>query len=566
MALSPQETFRRAVGATSATTPSARITQPVDVAWYGAVGDGVTDDTAAITAAITAAGANGTVLFRPGKSYLTTTQITIPADGVTLTGYGAIITSATQDQYRKFLFTSRTRGSVLGIRFNCIQTNGSGVLGAAVIEASNSTDLVIKDCEFNDVRGDGVYLLAACARATISGNKFYRNFCSIFFDDDLVNQPIECRIIANLFLTGLGTTATAFSGAIKMSGIGSTTTKVGHVISGNIIDAPGQMGIEIQTFVNDCAIHGNTVNGAGYGISLSGVDRGSVVGNTVRNSAIYGIELASACKDCTISGNTVTTAGVNMDGIVVSGATTTSAIIGNTLQQSNIHTVGSNAISITGNTLRNGVINIQTSYAVTVTGGNIVISTDLPHAVIVDVSGSSGVLAGFTISGNEFRGAFSISIIRFISSSGSAIIDAALITGNNTVLATTAGTGFDMVFTGSTTTTRNCRNYGNIGIANGFHQSLLNLDVETVTANTTLVFNRRWLLVDATSGNKVITFPDATLNFGIEFGVKKIDGSVNTVTCNTIDGGAHVLTAQYEYMEAISSGFGAPAWALIGDN
>jgi hypothetical protein len=37
---------------------------------YGAVGDGVTDDTVAIRAAITAAGVNGVVLFPPGKTYL----------------------------------------------------------------------------------------------------------------------------------------------------------------------------------------------------------------------------------------------------------------------------------------------------------------------------------------------------------------------------------------------------------------------------------------------------------------------------------------------------------------
>lgn len=61
MATTPQESIRRDVGSTNAATPSARVTQSVEVEWYGAVGDGTTDDTAAILAAITAAGANGRV-------------------------------------------------------------------------------------------------------------------------------------------------------------------------------------------------------------------------------------------------------------------------------------------------------------------------------------------------------------------------------------------------------------------------------------------------------------------------------------------------------------------------
>ena len=68
----------------------------VNVKDYGAVGDGVTDDSTAIRAAITA-GTGGAVHFAPGKTYVITGRsgtifraLAIPAD-TTLVGYGATL-------------------------------------------------------------------------------------------------------------------------------------------------------------------------------------------------------------------------------------------------------------------------------------------------------------------------------------------------------------------------------------------------------------------------------------------------------------------------------------------
>lgn len=62
----------------------------VDDPAYGAVGDGTTDDTLAIRAAITAAGTNGTLVFKPGKTYLLSGNLT-PLQGQTWWGYGATL-------------------------------------------------------------------------------------------------------------------------------------------------------------------------------------------------------------------------------------------------------------------------------------------------------------------------------------------------------------------------------------------------------------------------------------------------------------------------------------------
>lgn len=115
---------------------------------YGAVGDGVTDDTVAIAAAITAANLEtGAIVFFPRGTYRTTSALTV-SDGVSLWGSGSAATSIMLDA---------PSGSVLAI---------SGSAGAAVDEVhglrienyqSNSTVLVtiadgarrvFRDCQF----------------------------------------------------------------------------------------------------------------------------------------------------------------------------------------------------------------------------------------------------------------------------------------------------------------------------------------------------------------------------------------------------------------------------------
>ena len=69
----------------------------VSVADFGAVGDGSTNDTAAIQAAFTAAEAGTSILFQPGKTYKITSVITA-ATGVHVVGYGATLKAGSSIQ------------------------------------------------------------------------------------------------------------------------------------------------------------------------------------------------------------------------------------------------------------------------------------------------------------------------------------------------------------------------------------------------------------------------------------------------------------------------------------
>ena len=61
------------------TNVQAKLRQTVSVADFGAVGDGTTDDTAAIQAGITACVASGNILFMPAGTYLVTDTLNCPA-------------------------------------------------------------------------------------------------------------------------------------------------------------------------------------------------------------------------------------------------------------------------------------------------------------------------------------------------------------------------------------------------------------------------------------------------------------------------------------------------------
>ncbi|MFC7574283.1 glycosyl hydrolase family 28-related protein [Klenkia terrae] len=60
----------------------------ISVTDMGAVGDGVTDDTAAVQAALDSAGRGDTVLLPAGRTFVQTRVLTVANAGVTVTGGG----------------------------------------------------------------------------------------------------------------------------------------------------------------------------------------------------------------------------------------------------------------------------------------------------------------------------------------------------------------------------------------------------------------------------------------------------------------------------------------------
>ena len=119
----------------------------VNVRQYGAIGDGVANDTAAIVAAIAAATANGKAVYIPAGTFLTD-PITSLSRGMTLCGDGT--TS---------ILRSRLGGDVivLGTTFpqhmtiRLLQIQGTGIPSGTVLDLKQasclSASLVVSSCQ-----------------------------------------------------------------------------------------------------------------------------------------------------------------------------------------------------------------------------------------------------------------------------------------------------------------------------------------------------------------------------------------------------------------------------------
>ena len=147
-----------ATGATARRTMPDRLTDIINVKDFGAKGDGTTDDTAALLAAINAAAAkgtnraglawNGATVYFPSGQYRITQQLALPAGipkcQVNLIGSGkrACVLLGQLDDY---LISSNSWDRWFGVIEGFKIINNKGIFMNLVF------NLVIRDCEFNCV-------------------------------------------------------------------------------------------------------------------------------------------------------------------------------------------------------------------------------------------------------------------------------------------------------------------------------------------------------------------------------------------------------------------------------
>ena len=267
-----------------ASTAQKKLQESVSVKDFGAVGDGITDDTAAIQAAVTAASianARGTVLFPAGTYKVKTTAVDVGAinilSGLTLIGYGAtIVVDATSGLKTRTIDVQASGVTIVGMRFT-----PATIQDLTNIHLSDGfNDLTVTGCEFVNPQSGGLYIDGLSNRVSFTENK----------------------------VTGRG------YGILDNSAAGGG----GFVFSDNIFIGSGStdgdaIGINATIMpVKDVVISGNTASNyiganasSGFGIALSTCEGVSITGNTLNGFTRNGIHVETSSKDVTITGNTV---------------------------------------------------------------------------------------------------------------------------------------------------------------------------------------------------------------------------------------------------------------------
>lgn len=119
--------FIQSGAGTAGRTAQDKLREIVSVKDFGAVGDGIADDTAAIQSALN----TGNSIYVPNGTYIVSSGITIPADDVAIIGYGATIKWQSNrtfaSRFETFQATSRKNVFIAGITIDGNKENQANI-------------------------------------------------------------------------------------------------------------------------------------------------------------------------------------------------------------------------------------------------------------------------------------------------------------------------------------------------------------------------------------------------------------------------------------------------------
>lgn len=284
----------------------------VNVADYGAIADGVTNNSVSIQSAIDNAPAGATLYFPPGN-YVSNSQININKP-LTILGYGATLSTTSTNIAQ--LNVTASDVTILGLKI--VGVGGSYVSGSHGIKAVGSSwstplrNLTIRDVEVSDQKFRGIYV--QYARGVHIDNCYVHNivYSGIGFWSVQEGSITNCRIQS---ITNSGyVNNNAYGIELSRNSLGSLSTDPRTsdiaVIGNTVTDVPTWEGIDTHAGQR-LRIIGNTVLRCNYGIAIVG-------GNGTDGNPAY------APLDVVVENNTIAsgvTDGSKLAGIQFAGAT-----------------------------------------------------------------------------------------------------------------------------------------------------------------------------------------------------------------------------------------------------
>lgn len=307
-----------ATGSSDASTtnhcaPSPTSSTVVSVKDKGAKGDGTTNDTAAVQAAVdSVSGSGGTVLVPAGTYMIDALPGVNLGSKMTLQlAQGAILKAITNsaDNYSVINVTARTNvnivgGTLAGERNTHTGTTGEWGMGISV---SGGSAIVIDGVTLKDMWGDGIYLTGQAVNTTV---------CSVAADN---NRRQGMSIVGANGVVVKDSTFENTLGTNPMAGIdiepnaGQSVTNVS--ITNSRFLSNGGSGIQVMgggtAPVSAVTISGNTISNSGSngGITCTGTSNDTITNNTISDTNNWGIFLDRDCSNITVTGNRITVSG-----------------------------------------------------------------------------------------------------------------------------------------------------------------------------------------------------------------------------------------------------------------
>lgn len=310
-----------------------------DVKAYGAAGDGATDDTAAINAAVAAATGGGVIFFPPG-TYKVTSTIAIATAGITFAGVpGKSILSFTSSS--TYLITVAADHFAMGGMY-CYYNAGSAATAGGAVKLTSGGWAKLFRCTFDGGFYDNVNVVDGYGYTFLDCYFLSEKRAGIYQDSVITPDRGDSAVIGCKFDNNAGGGTAAFywvaGGALRFIGnkilgyldgfladLRDGVTTSGLYIHSNSIEEFTDYAVRVKRAgttgtLSLVQVVGNEVgaaSGDGFRFESASVSRVIVVGNVLALTATdTGIAFVSGVTKSAVSANLITGAltGISIDG------------------------------------------------------------------------------------------------------------------------------------------------------------------------------------------------------------------------------------------------------------